>query len=149
MYGSRSMSGHRKSPESKILFRACNTWFIVTFAWRIQKSKPFCNLTQWTATTDRGQVSPVHLGHIRPSFCNVFFEYTMHDSEPVWSQDSKNVLFLSVLSLEMLEIAVWKNDIINGYGFWAMCLPKMDISTWYLACQISRHGSITHFIFFL
>ena len=34
--------------------------------------------------------------------------------------------------------------VINGYGFWAICLPKRDISTWNLACQMSRHGSATH-----
>ena len=64
------------------------------------------------------------------------------------SHDSKNVIFISVRWLEMLNIAIWKNDVIYGYGFWAICLPKIDISTWKLACQISRHGSTTKFSLF-
>ena len=41
--------------------------------------------------------------------------------EPVWSQDSKNVIFISVRGLEMLNIAVWKmtpaTDSVFGYLF--------------------------------
>ena len=51
----RSRSGHEGSPKSNILFRACGTWFIVTFAHRIQKSKPFCNLTPCKSTTGKIQ----------------------------------------------------------------------------------------------
>ena len=39
---------------------------------------------------------------------------------PIEPQDSENVTFISVGGLEMLKIAVWKNDVINGNGFWAM-----------------------------
>ena len=52
----------------------------------------------------------------------------MCDSEPVLSQDSKNV-FNSVRCIGMLKIAVSENDVINGNGFRAICLPKIDIST--------------------
>ena len=34
-----------------------------------------------------------------------------------------------------------KNDVINWYGFWLICWPKMDISTSNIAFQISRHSS--------
>ena len=57
-YGSGSRSGHERSPESKILFRTCGIWFIVTSAHRIQKSKPFCNLTPCKSTTEEDQVNP-------------------------------------------------------------------------------------------
>ena len=36
---------HERSPNSKTLFRACGACFLGTFARRIRKSKPFCNLT--------------------------------------------------------------------------------------------------------
>ena len=42
-----------------------------------------------------------------------------------------------------------KNYVINGYGFWAICLQKIDISTWNLACQVSRHSSSTFCQFLL
>ena len=41
----------------------------------------------------------------------------------------------------MLQIAVWKNNVINRYGFWTICLPKIDISTRNLACNMLRHSS--------
>ena len=44
--------------KKKYIFRACDTWFIVTFARRIQKSKPFCNLSPRKSTTKKGQVNP-------------------------------------------------------------------------------------------
>ena len=68
----------------------------------------------------------------------------MRVSEPVWSQDSKNVIFLSERCLEMLKVAVRKNDVISGYGFWAICLPKIDTSSRNSACQMCRHGSTTY-----
>ena len=39
-------------------------------------------------------------------------------SEPVLSQDCKNDIFMRCL--KMLKIAIWKNDLIYGYRFWAM-----------------------------
>ena len=68
-------------------------------------------------------------------------------SEPVLSQDCKNDIFMGCL--KMLKIALWKNDLIYGYRFWAICLPKIDISTLNLACQMSRHGSTTYCTLFL
>ena len=44
----------------------------------------------------------------------------MSVSEQVWSQDSKNVIFISVRFLEILKIAVWKmlsTDTVFGYMF--------------------------------
>ena len=41
-----------------------------------------------------------------------------------------------------------KNDVINRYGFWIICLPKIDISIRNLACEMSRHGSTTDSIVF-
>ena len=93
------------SPESKVLFRACSTWFIVTFVHRIKNSTPFCNLTPWTSTTGKGRDNPV--SH-KVKFSNWFFRIKrVCVSEPVWSKDSKNVIFV-VRCLEILKIAVWK-----------------------------------------
>ena len=67
-------------------------------------------------------------------------------SEPVSSQDSKNVIFVSVRCLQMLQITVWKNEAINGYGFCAIYLPEIDISTLNLAFYMPWHGSYCTFI---
>ena len=64
------------------------------------------------------------------------------------SQDSKNAIFVTVRCLEMLQIAVWKNDIINGYGFCAIYLPKIDISTWNSACHMCRYSFTPYCPFF-
>ena len=37
----------------------------------------------------------------------------------------------------MLKITVRKNDVINRYGFLSICLPKIDISIFNLACEMS------------
>ena len=62
--------GHERSPKSKILFRACSTWFMVTFARRIKKSKAICNLTSCKSTTKNGRVNP---GSCKVKFWNSFF----------------------------------------------------------------------------
>ena len=49
-------------------------------------------------------------------------------SESVWSQNSESVIFISVRCLEMLKIAIWKNDVIHGYGFWTIYLLKRYIN---------------------
>ena len=41
-----------------------------------------------------------------------------------------------------------KNDVVHRYGFWAICLPKIDISPRNLACQMSRHSFTSYCIFF-
>ena len=84
--------------------------------------------------------TPVTKGQI---FKLVFLDKKRCVSELMWSQDSKNVTFITVRCLEMLQIAVWKHDVINGYGFWAICLPKIDISTWNSAFYMSRYSSTT------
>ena len=64
-------------------------------------------------------------------------------SKNVWFWTSlisglKNVIFISVRCLEMLKIAVWKMTSSTVLGLY-VC-QKIDISTWNLSCQISRHG---------
>ena len=50
--------GHERSPNLKILFWPCDTCFLGTFARRVEKSKPFCNLTPKKSTIEKGQVNP-------------------------------------------------------------------------------------------
>ena len=64
-YGSESRSGHERSSKSKVLFRACGTWF--TFAHRNQKSTPFCNLSP----CKKGQVNR---GSHKVKFLNLYFQ---------------------------------------------------------------------------
>ena len=135
-------SGHERSPAS--FFRACGTWFLVPFARKIQKSRPFCNLAPFKSTTEKGRVNP---GSNKVKFSNCFFRIKKCVSEPVSSQYSKNAIFISVRCLEMFNITVWKKG-INRYGFWSLSLPKIVISTCNLACQMSRHGYITCCTFF-
>ena len=70
-------------------------------------------------------------------------------SEPVWSHNSKNIIFISVRCLEMLKIAIWKMTSSTDTVFGLYFLPKIYISTWNLACQRPRHGSTTSLSFFL
>ena len=127
--------------------RTCGTWFIVSFARRIQKSSPFCNLTPCKSTTWKGQVNLV--SH-RFKFSNWCFRIKMCVSELVCSQDSKNIIFMSTRVLEMLKIAVKKwcyqhiRFVINRFGFWAICLPNINTSAWNLACQMSSYGSTAY-----
>ena len=134
-------NGHERSPKSK-KNRTCLTWYMVYFARRIRKSKPLCNLTPCKPTTEKGQVN---LGSHKFNFLIGVFE-KICVSDPVCSLDSKNITF-SVRNLEMLKIAVWKND-VHRFGFWAICLPNIDISTWKFACQMSRYGYTTCSPFF-
>ena len=53
--------------------------------------------------------------------------------------------FLFLCDVKNAQNRSLKNDVINGYGYWAICLPKTDILTWNLACQISKHGSTTYY----
>ena len=114
--GSGSRPGHVRSPKSKILFRACGTWFLVTFARRIQKSKPFCNLTPCKSTTKNGQVNP---GSYNVSFSNAYFWLKMSVSEPVWSQGSKNVIFSSCTmsrNAQNRSLKKWQHQQIRFLG---------------------------------
>ena len=69
--------GHERSPKSKIIFQACGTCFLGTFARRIQKSKPFCNLTPKKSMIEKGRVNP---GSQKVNFSN-------------WDFGTKNVCF--------------------------------------------------------
>ena len=53
------LKGHEGPSESKIFFRAWGKWFIVTFTRKIQKLKPFCNLTQWSQRQRKIRSTPV------------------------------------------------------------------------------------------
>ena len=52
----------------------------------------------------------------------------MGDTEPAYSQDSQNVIYVSAQFLEIPKIEVRKYDVINGCGFASISLPKMEIS---------------------
>ena len=133
--GSGSWSGHQMSQNiTKInnSFRACGTWFIVTSVCKIQKSMPICNLTPCKSTTEKGQVN---LWPQKVKFSNWYSRLKMSLSEPVRSQDYKNLIFIFVPCPEMLKIEVCKNDVINRYDFWAVCFPKI-ILTWHLSFQM-------------
>ena len=62
--------GHERSPNSKILFWACGTCFLGTFARRFQKSKPFCNLTPKSQRKRRVRST---LGSQKVKFSNRYF----------------------------------------------------------------------------
>ena len=150
-YGSGLRAGHerpRRSPKSKIYFRACYTWFIVDFARRIQKSRPFRNLTPYTSITEKGQVN---LGSHKVKFSNSFFP-KMKKNVFFWTSQisgfDKCHFYFCDSVIEILKIAVWTSDVINGYGFCAICLPKIETSNWNVACQMTRHGSTTCCMFF-
>ena len=48
----------RKAARTKNYFKAFGTWFIITFSRRIEKSKPFYNLTPCKSSTEKGRVNP-------------------------------------------------------------------------------------------
>ena len=143
-YGSVSRADHERSwkvTRIKNSFSGMRHMFIVTFARRIQKSRPFCNLIPCKPTTE---MSGSH--NVKFSIC-FFFRIKLYASEPVWSQDSKSAIFISVRCLEMLKIAIWKMTSSTDTAFALYVCQKIDISTWNLACQMSRHGSITYCTF--
>ena len=144
-YGSRSRSGHERSPKSKIPFRTCRTCFIVTFSRRIKKNRSHFGI--WLHASQQQRWVRSTLGHMRSNFW-FFLKYKMCFSEPVWSQDSKKCNFYCCAMSKNAQNRSLKNDVINGYRFWAMCLPKIDMSTWNLACQISKRSSTTYNRFF-
>ena len=96
--------------------RACYIWFIVTFSSRIQKSKPFCNLTPCKTTTEKGQVN---LGSHKVKFLN-------------WCFGIKECVILSQFGLRFQKChsfcAMSRNaqncTLKNESEFWAICLPK-------------------------
>ena len=53
----------------------------------------------------------------------------MSVSEAVYSQDSKKCHFYFFAMSINAQNRSLKNDVINEYDFWAICLPKTDIST--------------------
>ena len=145
-YGSGSRSGHqrsRKFTRIKNIF-LCGTWFIFTFESRIQKLRPFCNLTQCKSTAEKGRVTP-RLHEIKSSNC--FFDKKLV-FEPVRCQVSKKCHFISIRCLQMLKIKVWKMTSSTNMVFGPF-LGQKYISTWNLACQMSRHGSITYCTFLI
>ena len=48
----------------------------------------------------------------------------------------------------MLKSAIWKNDVINWYGFLAICKPLIEILSWNVVCEEFRNTSKTVFSFF-
>ena len=83
--------GHEWSPNSKFIFtQACGTCFVVNFASRIHKSRPFCNLTYWKSATEKIQVNP---GSHKIKFSHWHFLKKICVYEPDWSQDAKNAIF--------------------------------------------------------
>ena len=126
---------HELSLESKNLFRICRTWFIVTFARRIQKSKPFCNLNPCKSTTERVRSTPGY----KVKFSNWYFSSLILGFHKC---------HFSVRCLDMLKIAVRKK-MPSTESAWGYMIAKNDISTWNLACQMYTHSSSTHSVFFL
>ena len=118
------MSGHRQVKDQ-----------ILTF---------LCNLTRCKSTTEKGRVNP---GSHKVQF-SILFE---------WKGVFLNQFNLRILKRPFYFCAMpsnaqnngLKNDVINWYDFWVICLPKRDISTSNLACQMSRHSSTTCCLFFL
>ena len=139
-------AGHGRSPESKILFRACGTWFIVTIPRRIQKSKPLCNLTLCKSTIEKGQVNPVT--H-KVKFSNWYFRMKKCVFLNHFDFRIPKMLFYVCAMSRNAQNRSSKNDVINGYGYWTICLPKMNVSNWNLACRISRHSSTTYIPVFI
>ena len=95
-----------------------------------KKSKPFCNLNPLNATTEKGQINS---GSQKVKFSDWYFRTKNMCFWTSLISGFQKCHFIFVQCLEMLKITVWKNDIINGYGFWAVWLPKIDTSTWNLA----------------
>ena len=137
---------HERSPNSKILFRACGTCSLGTFARRIKKSKPFCNITPKKVNDREWSGQPlVTKGQV---FKLAFLNKKKCVSEPFCSQDSKNGIFITIRCLEMLQITVWKSDVVNEYGYLAICLPEIGISAWNWACYMPRYASTIFYTFF-
>ena len=114
--------------------------FMVVFenqCFRIQKSKPFCNLTPWKSTTGKGQVNPGSKGQI----CALIFP---NKNKRFWtsliSGFQKCHFYFYAMSRNSQHRSL-KNEVVNEYQwFWAICLPKIVISTWKLACKMPRHN---------
>ena len=122
-------SGHERSPKSKILFRACSTWFTVTFARRIQKSKPFLIWPHASHRQKRVRSTRVMWGQI---FEQLFSNKNARLSTNLISGFQKCHFYFCAMSRNAPNRSS-KNGVINGYGFWARYLPKIDVSTWNLA----------------
>ena len=133
--------GHERSPNSEILFRAYGSYFLITFARRVQKSTPFCNLTTRKSATEKGQVNP---GSRMFKFSIWYF---LTKKKCFWtsltSGFQKCHFYFGAMSRNAPNRSL-KNDVINGNGFWYICLPKICISTWNFAYYIPRHGSTTN-----
>ena len=118
-YGSGSRSGHERSPES--FFRACSTWFMVFFERRIQNSKPFSNLTPCKSTTGKGQVNP---GSKKVKFSNWYFRIKNACFWTSLISGFQNVHFYFCAKSKNAQNHCLKSDVINEYGFGAICLQK-------------------------
>ena len=114
-----SRSGHERSPVPKIFFSGMPHMIYSHFCMYNSKVEAILQSDSMQVNNREGSGQHrVTLGQIFDYYCmrNLFFWTSL-------ISDSKNVIFY-VRCLEMLKIVVWKNDVINGYGFWALCLPK-------------------------
>ena len=117
-YGSRSGSGHERSPKSKIIFRACDTWFMVTFTHRIQKSRSFCNRTLCQSKTENSlrsyKVRPymnsqASLGSFKVKFSNgSFWIKNVYSGVSLTSGFQKCSFYFCVGSRNAKKNAIWK-----------------------------------------
>ena len=110
--------GHQ---NSKILVWACGTCFLGTFARRVQKLKPFCNLTPKKPTIEKGQVNPrVTLGQIaKLVFLNQKDMFLNHFDLRI----PKMSFYYCSMSRNAPKHG-WKKWPHQQIRFWARCLPK-------------------------
>ena len=107
----------------------------------ITMQKPVTYLFQKKAF---GESKWVNLGLHKVKFSNWYFRIKMCFWTSLASVFPKCRFYFCSICRTARKCSL-KNDIINGHGFWAICLPKIDASTWNLAFQISRwYGSITY-----
>ena len=108
-YGSGSMSGHKRSrkvTKFKNSFLGMRHMFSRHFCTYNSKIEAILQSDPKKVNDREGSAQPS--GHKRLNFQIGIFEPKRCVSEPVWSQDSKKVIFITVRYLKMLQITVWK-----------------------------------------
>ena len=123
-YGSGSRSGYERSwkvTQIKNSFPGMQYMIYSHFARRIQNSRPFCNLTPRKSMTEKGQVS---LGSHNVKFSNWYFRVK---NVCFWtsfiSGFRKRHFYSCAMSINSQNCSL-KNDVINGYGFWAIYVSQ-------------------------
>ena len=108
-------------------------------------NKKRAHFTIWLHASQRQSRAGSTPGHIRSNFITFFRKNVCFwASLNAWFQKCHFYFFAMSRNTQNRSL---KNDVINGYSFGLYVCQKIDISTWNLACQMSRHGPITCFAF--